>query len=385
MRLQISVVYSVFLLTLLSVSGNANGQAYNAARDFSSTTNPNGQWSYGWSQTSGAAFNLLPDTTFFYPSSADGTTLPENVWTSNCCGTIPPVVEHNGAPEMNYNSGITIPADTLCYTCSYMGGLSLHPGPDGENAILRWTAPSAGTYFVNATFMGEDSQPTTTDVTVYHRTTTATKKLLGADVIGYCGIPPAFYPYSFTGGCSGPSPMQHFAGELVVAAGDAIDFSVGYGINGYGYDTTGVDVVITPVSDVAIQSETVVQPASATGSVVYQIAVTNNGPARAGDILLASSAPLDLTSGAPTTISQIAPSQGTCQVAQLGPGPNATVQCSLGTLASGSTATVQVTARLGDATQFHHGESLLTEATVTTSSLDAHLANNSGQLRMPVH
>jgi hypothetical protein len=61
------------------------------------------------------------------------------------------------------------------------------------------------------------------------------------------------------------------------------------------------------------------------------------------------------------------------------------VQCSLGILASGSTATVQITATLGDATQFHHGNLLLTQATVTTSSLDAHLANNSGQLKMPVH
>jgi hypothetical protein len=385
MRLQISVVYSVFLLTSLSVSRNAGGQIYNAAHDFSSTTNPNGQWSYGWSQTSGAAFNLLPSTTFFYGSAADGTTLPENVWTSNCCGTVQPLVEHNGAPEMYYDGGVTIPADTLCYGCSYMGGLSFHPGPNGENAIVRWTAPSAGTYHVNATFMGEDPQPTTTDVAVYHRAATATKKLFGADVIGYCGIPPAFYPNSFSGGCSGPSPMPHFAGDLVVAAGDAIDFSLGYGINGYGYDTTGVDVVVTPVSDIAIQSETVVQPASATGTVVYQVTVANNGPTSAGDVLLASSAPLDLTSGTPTTISQIVPSQGTCQVAQLGPGPNATVQCSVGILASGSTATVQITAVLGDATQFHHGDSLLTEATVTTSSLDAHLGNNSGQLKMPVH
>jgi hypothetical protein len=146
-----------------------------------------------------------------------------------------------------------------------------------------------------------------------------------------------------------------------------------------------VDVIITPVSDVAVQSEKVVQAASATGTVIYQITVASNGPTSAGDVFLASSAPLDLTSGATTTISQIVPSQGTCQVAQLGPGPNATAQCSLGILASGSTATVQITATLGDATQFHHGDSLLTQATVTTSSLDAHLDNNSGQLKMLVH
>jgi hypothetical protein len=68
MRLQISVVYSVFLLTSLSVSRNAGGQIYNAAHDFSSNTNPNGQWSNGWSQTSGAAFNLFPIQISFIPS-----------------------------------------------------------------------------------------------------------------------------------------------------------------------------------------------------------------------------------------------------------------------------------------------------------------------------
>jgi hypothetical protein len=179
--------------------------------------------------------------------------------------------------------------------------------------------------------------------------------------------------------------MQHFAGNIVLAAQDTVDFSVGYGVNGYGYDTTNLDVVIAPVATVAIQGQKVLQPASASGTVVYQVTVAASGPANAGDVLLASSAPLDQATGAATTITQIVPSVGTCQVAQLGPGPNATVQCNLGILASGSTATVQITANLGDTTQFHHGDSLLTQATVTTSSLDSNLNNDSGQLKMTVH
>jgi hypothetical protein len=384
MRFFISVAYSMVLLTSLSLSRSGAGQSYNAGQDFSATNNPNGQWSYGWSQTSGSTFNLLPNTTYFYGNGADGSLLTLNVWNSNCCGTVQPLVEQNPAAEMYFSGTATVPPNTVCNGCSYIGGLAFHPGPNGENAIVRWTAPSAGAYHVNATFVGEDVQGTTTDVAVYHRTATLTKKLFGADVLGYCGVAPAYFP-SFSSSCYGTNPVQHFAGDIVLTAQDAIDFSVGYGINGYGYDTTGVDVVITPVSDVAIQSETVVQPASATGTVVYQVTVANNGPTSAGDILLASSAPLDLTSGAPTAISQIVPSQGTCQVAQLGPGPNATLQCSLGILASGSTATVQITATLGDVTQFHHGDSLLTQATVTTSSIDAHLWNNSGQLKILVH
>jgi hypothetical protein len=369
------------LFVALSVAGSASGQSYNAGQDFSNTNNPEGQWSYGWSQTSGSTFNLLPNTTQFSGTAADGITpLTLDVWTSDCCGTVQPLVEHNAVNQMYFSDSVTIPPDTLCHGCSYIGGLAFHPGPNGENAIVRWTAPAAGTYHVNATFAGEDATGTTTDVSVYHHSATATKKIFGADVLGYCGVAP-----SSSVGCFGTSPMQHFAGNIVLAAQDTIDFSVGYGINGYGYDTTGLDVVITPVAAVAIQGQTVVQQASASGTVVYQVTVASNGAANAGDVLLASSAPLDLTTGAATTITQIVPSEGTCQVAQLGPGPNATVQCNLGILAPGSTATVQITATLGDTTQFHHGESLLTQATVTTSSLDSNLNNDSGQLKMAVH
>jgi uncharacterized repeat protein (TIGR01451 family) len=392
MRYLNSIVCSIVLLTLFSLPKTATAQSYNAALDFSSTTNPSGQWSYGWSQTSGSTFNLLPNTTVFSGFAADGfTPLTLNVWTSDCCGTVQPLVEHNSAPEMYFSGTATVPPDTLCYGCSYMGGLSLHPGPNGENAILRWTAPGAGTYHVNATFMGEDSQPTTTDVSVYHRTATLTKKLFGADVMGYCGVPPAFYPppgvplspSSFTGGCSGPSPVQHFAGDIVLAAGDAIDFNVGYGINGYGYDTTGLDVVIAPVANVAI-THSVTQQATEGGTAVYLITVSNSGPSNAGDVVLASSAPIDLTTGAPTSIVAAAPSQGACQVVQLGPGPNTTTQCSLGTIAPGSNVTVSISASLSGA-QINRGDSLQTIGTVSTSSLESNLGNNSNQLTMRVH
>jgi uncharacterized repeat protein (TIGR01451 family) len=375
------------LVLSLSQPKSAAAQSYNAGQNFSSTNNPNGQWSYGWSQTSGSAFNILPNTTQFNGTAADGVTpLTLDVWTSNCCGTVQPLVEHNSATEMYFSGTATVSPDTLCYGCSYNGGLALHPGPDGENAIVRWTAPSAGTYHLNATFMGEDAQGTTTDVAVYHRAGTVTKQLFGADVLGYCGISPAFYPssLSFSSGCSGTSPVQHFAGNIVIAAaGEAIDFSVGYGINGYGYDTTGLDVVVTPIANVAV-TQSVTQQAVAGGTLVYLIKVSNSGPSEAGDVLLASAAPVDTSGGAATTISQVMPSQGTCQVVQLGPGPNATVQCSLGTIASGANATVSISASLAGA-QINRSDTLQTSATVATSGLDSNLGNNSSQLTTRVH
>ena len=46
---------------------------------------------------------------------------------------------------------------------------------------------------------------------------------------------------------SGPSSDQSFTTTVSLAAGDTIDFAVGYGTDGgYGYDSTGVSAVITP-------------------------------------------------------------------------------------------------------------------------------------------
>ena len=47
------------------------------------------------------------------------------------------------------------------------GRLSFHPGPKGEYAVVRWTAPRPASYDVQADFLAID-QATTTDVHVLH-------------------------------------------------------------------------------------------------------------------------------------------------------------------------------------------------------------------------
>jgi len=93
--------------------------------------------------------------------------------------------------------------------------------------VLRWTAPASGNYQVKAVFWGDDfAGPTTTDVHVLHNGV----RIYSGEVSGF-----------------GPSSDQSFMSTISVAAGDTIDFAVGYGTDGnYGFDSTGVSAVITP-------------------------------------------------------------------------------------------------------------------------------------------
>ncbi len=185
--------------------------SYNASADYSSKSNPNGVWSYGWTQRRGARLNLFLNQT---PVSGMYN------WTSACCGA------EAGPPGDGYNETgasvtvgtVTVPAKTLWFS----------PGPDDQNSVIRWTAPANGTYQIKAVFWGDDFVgPTTTNVAVLHNGAT----LYVSYVTGY-----------------GSSSDQSYTGTVSVNAGDTVDFTVGYGTDGNdGYDSTGVSAVITPL------------------------------------------------------------------------------------------------------------------------------------------
>jgi hypothetical protein len=123
--------------------------------------------------------------------------------------------------------------------------LNLHPGPSGEKSVVRWTAPTAGTVKIEGRFEGIDKAGTTTDVAVVKNTATT----LFSDNIDDYGDRA---PFSIT---------------TTVAAGDTIDFAVGYGSNAdYTSDSTGLSVTITPTGsgDSARNSQSAVDDFSAT-------------------------------------------------------------------------------------------------------------------------
>ena len=109
-----------------------------------------------------------------------------------------------------------------------VGMLALHPGPSGQNPVVRWTAPSSGTFRVLGRFEGADynGPQTSTDVAVLQNSLTLT-----------------------SGNVNGGGSQVPFDLTLTVNAGDKIDFSLGFGVNGwYAYDSTNLMATVRPVS-----------------------------------------------------------------------------------------------------------------------------------------
>src|SRR5260370_12216767 len=132
-----------------ATSAAAQATSWAAAGDFSAASNPNGAWSYGWSAKRGSTFNL---------DTVETTVNGVNVWAYSAT-QVEPDVFHNGTNStINPSGSNPIPAGTLAF----------HPGPLGQNAIVRWTAPSTGSYAISATFTGRDNVGfTSTDVAVF--------------------------------------------------------------------------------------------------------------------------------------------------------------------------------------------------------------------------
>lgn len=122
-------------------------------------------------------------------------------------GSVPNFTYNHGAELVN-SSGITWRPHEL----------AAHPGSNGEYAVLRWTAPAAGEYVVSARF-SSGAESATTDVHVLQQGRALFDGLVNLGGQG--------------SDCS-------WEGTAKVAAGETIDFAVGYGNGNYGGDTTAV-------------------------------------------------------------------------------------------------------------------------------------------------
>jgi hypothetical protein len=181
----------------------ATAQTFDPAVDFSTSANPSGVWSYGWTQTLGSSFIL--DAIRENNSGLD-------FWEGSIVGdprTLFPYVVHNGTDSTIAVFGTVSVA---------AGQLGLHPGPGGEYSVVRWTAPAPGSYSVTAAFRGIDFGPTTTDVHVLQN---------GVSL--------------FDGAVSALGSGPTYVGVQSISTGDTIDFVVGYGANQtYFNDSTGL-------------------------------------------------------------------------------------------------------------------------------------------------
>jgi hypothetical protein len=180
---------------------------YDAVRDFSITSNPSGVWTYGWESSLGAPLNLYTVT--------DSSTFPGlSAWLeTDMTMYAPPFVGHNDTDT------------TVCFMafCVPPGYLHVHPGANNELSVVRWTAPTSGTFFLQGSVRGLDLFTTTNFLAILN----SEQHLFGATV-------------------SNRNPPVFFHRTLTLVAGDTVDFLVNFGQNRtYFNDSTGIQFKVT--------------------------------------------------------------------------------------------------------------------------------------------
>ena len=192
---------------------------YDVAADFSTNSNPNGVWSYGYATTLGGTLILYTDVA--------GSTASIIGWRYNI-SLGAPCVYHNTTTNTISTGTATIGPHQAYF----------HPGRDDEYCIYRFTAPAAGNYEIEAAFVGIDTVGTTTDVHVLFNDFS----IFDGSVNGF-----------------GPGTGPSFSTNLVLQANDRIDFEVGYGNGTYYYDSTGIQAKLTSSPQLSIQPVSAVQ------------------------------------------------------------------------------------------------------------------------------
>lgn len=195
----VSWLVSVIAMLMLTLSPSS-AQTYDAAKDFSTASNPNGVWSYGWSATLGGSFNRSPTTVSPCGNGLIG-------WTdTNAAGYI---LKNVSGQVLNgpCGTGETWQPDEL----------GIQAGPSNQICIVRFTAPADGTYNVQAAFSYIDPNATITGYVLKN----------GAVIF------------------SGSIGSNYSNAALQLSAGDTLDFACDWGTdNSFSGDRTGLAVTI---------------------------------------------------------------------------------------------------------------------------------------------
>jgi hypothetical protein len=136
------IISERFMTVATAQSSSASADSFDATADYSLENNPNGVWSSGYTSTAtlGSSFNLY-DTT-------NGNTKGLYQWLST-------VVQASQAPSFSKNLGST------SFYGLEPGEIMLHPGPQNQFGVLRFTVPRTGTYSLDAQFYEGDIGDTT--------------------------------------------------------------------------------------------------------------------------------------------------------------------------------------------------------------------------------
>ena len=196
-------VYSVFATSILLAPSVLQAASFSFGDDWSGSVNPHAGYTYGM-----AANTTDPVTAF---------TLATTPLTGVEAWSVPdlPWVIKNA-------TGSDIADGTKTYLAAPTHFLGVHPGPNGEYAIISYELPQTGMLGFTADFSSQDVFGATTDMHVFLDGT----ELFADDIIGVGSI----LSYTTPGG------------GLAVTAGDTLEVRVGRGSGTYLFDSTGVKV-----------------------------------------------------------------------------------------------------------------------------------------------
>ena len=205
-------IMAASLSTGLAVRANT---VYGLSADYSTTSNPNGVWAFGYENTFGGALN-------------------DYVQVSHT--PIFAVFDFWGAPSVPGFNPFYVPSVFFNPTASAVvdaGGIELnsqevafHPGEFGEYSVIQFTAPTSGDYLVDYEFASADTR-TGGETTAY---ITANGSTLVSQSIAS--------PITNVGGNTQLGPIS-------LAAGEDLDFVVGQRNGQFFYDATGIAANVT--------------------------------------------------------------------------------------------------------------------------------------------
>jgi PEP-CTERM motif len=189
-------------LLMLSLASTAQATTFDIHTDFSTASNPNGVWTYGYEP-------ILGGPLINYDVSVNSGGIGIDSWHA----TAPFVL---GTPvDFNNPTGAAIglvPAQTAAF----------HPGPSGEFSVYRFTAPSTNIFSLLASFGAIDFGQT--DVHILNN---------GVSIFSH-----AVDQIS--------NALVSFSTPLSLTAGDTIDFAVGFGANlNFFNDSTSIVASLT--------------------------------------------------------------------------------------------------------------------------------------------
>lgn len=177
----------------------ALGLTWNAATDFSYTSNPSGAWSYGYKVASDPTGPMELLTKIIQETSY-----------SNVAGWgddyMTKIQKNKTASGIDIWYGVRVPAN----------GFYIKPGW-GLMACMRWTSPINGKVRITSTYKGTYYGWTSGDVHVVKNGIS----LFDGYVRGFIGWNESSYV--------GPYPVQSFTTAVQVSSGDTVDFVLGYG------------------------------------------------------------------------------------------------------------------------------------------------------------